>query len=122
MSVSVITKNNKNVLLIDYSDCSSTEEMIRNLEEAAERIKAPDVDMTLSDTRQVKFSAEFTESVKNKVVDVFSKHTSKNAIVGVSGLQKVIVRGMNFHSKSTKSMVPFTTREEALDYLTGQVS
>ena len=47
--------------------------------------------------------------------EVFNERTSKNAAIGVSGIKKILLQAYNLVVKD--KLLPFNTKEEALEYL-----
>lgn len=117
MKTEVLEASGEKILLIDYAGCKSENDMIKVVDKAALQISDPTIKFTLSDVTGVKFSSGYTDHVKALVKDVFYPNTTRNAIVGVTGAQGMIVSGMNLFSRSRRKMVSFSNREAAIDYL-----
>lgn len=91
--------------------------MIKVVDEAADKISDPSIKFTLSDVTGVKFTPGYTDHVKELVKDKFYPNTRRNAIVGIIGVQGMIVSGLNLFSRSKRKMLSFSNREEAIKYL-----
>lgn len=91
--------------------------MIQVVDQAAAQIEDPSINYTLSDVTGVKFSPGYTDHVKELVKDVFYPNTKRNAIVGITGAQGMILSGLNLFSRSRRKMLSFANREEAIQYL-----
>lgn len=118
MKVEVIQADEKKILILDYRETKSDEDMIQVVDEAAEIVTDPEIVLTISDVRGVRFGQKSTQYVKEIVKNHFSRHTKKNAIIGIApGAQQMILTGFNQFSRSKRAMVNFDTREEAIQYL-----
>tara|TARA_Y100001949_G_C15783468_1_gene241691 strand:+ start:57 stop:416 length:360 start_codon:yes stop_codon:yes gene_type:complete len=119
MPVSTINYKNKRIVFIDYTDCKTKEEMIATLREAAELFKAsPEKVLSLSDFTDAFGSKEFMDESKRLSVEVLRAKTEKAALLGITGIKKVLLKG--FNAFSTNKLVPFDTKEEALEYLVSE--
>lgn len=115
MPHSYINYKGKKILFIDYSKCKSIDEMLKQLgdirriyEQSAESFLA------LNDFTGANPSNEFIEEAK-KYKDLFDRKTIKTAVLGITGLKKLLLNGYNVFVK--KKQVPFDTKEAALEYL-----
>jgi hypothetical protein len=116
MSARWIDHSGKQIFLIDYSACKNGQEMIDTLNEAINLIsKTPGKVLRLIDVRGASGSREFMDAAKRAGKEIFNAKTEKAAIVGISGIQKVLLMGYN--NISTNKLIPFSTLDEALDFL-----
>lgn len=117
MKTEVLEESGERILLIDYSACKSEADMIKVVDKAATIIDDPTIKYTLSDVTGVKFTPGYTDHVKVLVKEVFYPNTRRNAIVGIKGVQGMILSGLNLFSRSKRKMVSFSSRDEAIQYL-----
>lgn len=118
MKVEVIAAGGKKIIILDYRGASNDDDMIKVVDEAAEVVKDPEIRLSISDVRGIRFGHRSTEYVKDMVKNHFSRHTEKNAIVGIDpGAQQMILTGFNQFSRSKRAMVNFDSREEAIQFL-----
>lgn len=115
MPVSIIDHQGVRVLFIDYSGMKKKEEMIGTLHEAVEIIEIqPDKIRTLIDLTDAAGSSEWMNESKKYGKQVGDK-TLKSAIVGITGMKKVLLMGYN--AVVNGRLKPFDTKEQALAYL-----
>ncbi|HCX20423.1 MAG: hypothetical protein CMB80_13675 [Flammeovirgaceae bacterium] len=115
--ISWIEHNGKKVLLIDYSHCKDKWQMIEVVKATASFYQsAPGKIFTLSDFNNVTGSQEYMAEVKRLGKELFDAKTERGAVVGITGLKKVFLSGYNLIAK--QKIMPFNTKEQALDYLT----
>lgn len=116
--VRFIMHRGKRVLSIDYSHCdvpmlkSTVEEMHRVI--AREPLNSV---LTLTDVGGTGFDQESVEVLKSKVA-ANAPYVKRAAIIGISGLQRLIYEAVKLFTK--RSIPHFSTREEALDYLVAE--
>lgn len=119
MPVSIITHKNKQIVLIDYTDCKSKEEMIATLRDAAELFKtSTEKVLSLSDFTGTFGSKEFMEESKRLSIEVLRAKIEKAALLGITGIKKMLLQ--RFNAFSTNKLVPFNTKEEVLEYLVSE--
>lgn len=120
MKTEVLEEQGKRILLIDYTQCKNDMDMIKVVDEAATKIIDPTIKFTLTDVTGMKFTTKYTDHVKPMVKSVFYPNTNRNAVVGVKGVQGIILSGLNLFSRSKRKMVSFDNRQEAIQYLVTQ--
>jgi hypothetical protein len=114
--VQFITHKGKRVLSIDYSH--SDVEMMRAVAEEGHRVitlQPPNSVLTLNDVTGAAFDQQSVEVLKSRVT-ANAPYVKRAAVIGISGLQRLIYEAVKFFAKRTIPL--FSTREEALDYLT----
>ena len=114
--VRFITHGGKRVLLVDHTD-STPEEMSRTLAEVEQVIAAapPDSLLTLSDFTRAQFDRDTADRLK-VVAAKDRPHVHRAAFVGGESIPDVYYR--NLEAFSVRHFPRFSTREEALDWLT----
>ena len=116
--IQFIPYNGKQVFFVDYSECKDKWEMIKLLEASADFYRRSDTKLlSLSDFHNIKGSSEFMDTAKRLNKEVLDENTEKGAVLGVTGLKKVLLQGYNMVAK--QKLMPFDTKEEALKYLAG---
>jgi len=116
MPHSFIYHNNKKVLFVDYSNCQTTNEMIKLLNEVKELYENSSRPfLALNDFTNTFGSSEFMNAAKQHK-ELFDSKTIKTAVLGITGLKKILLNGYNMFVQ--KKQAPFDTKEEALAYLT----
>ncbi len=118
MPFSYLDYKGKKVLFVDYSKCKSIDEMLKLLNDVRREYQKSSNEefLALNDFTGANPSNEFVEHAK-KYKDLFDDKTKKTAVVGITGLKKLLLNGYNVFVK--KKQVPFNTKEEALEYLVG---
>ncbi len=114
--VRFITHGGKRVLLVDHTD-STPEEMTRTLSEVEQIIAAapPNSLLTLSDFTRAQFDRDAADRLK-VVAAKDRPHVHRAAFVGSESIPDVYYR--NLEAFSVRRFPRFSTREEALDWLT----
>ena len=118
MPVTTINYRNKDIVLVDYTPCKTKEEMIDTIRLTAQVFKAtPGKILTLSDFTGTFGSKEFMDESKKLSVEIFRAKTEKAAVIGITGVKKVLLKSFNAFSINK---IPFETKEEALEYLVAE--
>lgn len=116
MSVSYIDYKGKKILFADYTKCKDIQEMLIVLEETKKEYeKSSQMILILDDFRGNSGSSEFMQRAKQLGKEIFDKKTTKAAALGVTGIKKILLNAYNTLVKN--KLVPFDTKEEALEYL-----
>jgi len=116
MPVSIITYKGKKIIYGDYSPYKSTEELMSNLRQAEKLfIDNPEVSLVLTNVTGTSLGTEFMNEAKRMAQRTFNKQTEKSALLGVTGLKKVLLNGFNLVAKV--KWTPFDSKEAALEYL-----
>ena len=106
----------KRVLFIDYSHGGAA--MMTAVAEEGHRMIAREPlnsVLTLSDVSGAAFDQESVEVLKAKVA-ASAPYVKRAAVIGITGLQRLIYEAVLMFSKRTIRL--FSSRQEALDYLT----
>lgn len=117
LNVSIVKHLGSDLLLIDYTKCKAQQELLEVLQEAVRVIEQHgSIDLCLIDVTGISAGSEFINQVKKYSKEVFSKRVNKTAIIGMTPIQQILVKAVNrFLTKA--SIVPFSTKEEALGFL-----
>ena len=116
--IQFIAHNGKQVFFVDYSQCKDKWEMIKLLEASADFYRRSTTKLlSLSDFHNIKGSSEFMDAAKRLNKEIIDEKTEKGAVLGVTGLKKVLLQGYNMIAK--QKLMPFDSKEEALKYLAG---
>jgi hypothetical protein len=113
--VQFITYKGKRVLSIDYSHSDAAQ--MKALAEEGHRVIAREPlnsVLTLNDMTGALFDQQTVEALKSKVA-ANAPYVRRAAVIGISGLQRLIYEAVKFFTK--RSLPLFPSREEALDYL-----
>jgi hypothetical protein len=115
MGIEVIEHKGKKILYVDYSPCKTKEETIALLEKAAEEFKKSTCQLLTLDNYEKQFASQEFMTRAKELSSVFSPKRKKGAAIGVKGLKKMLLQAYNLFAKD--KIIPFDTKEEALDYL-----
>jgi len=116
MSLSYINYRGKNILLIDYTDCKTTQDTLNVLELVKkEYLKTEGKVIALNDFTGVIANNEYMDLAKKYAKELFDEKTLRNACVGVTGVRKILLSAYNLVVKN--KLMPFDTKEEALQFL-----
>ena len=115
MPASFIEHKGKKILLIDYRGLKKKDEMIATLHEAIGLYaESTEPLRTLIDMTDAAGNSEWMNESKKYGKQVGDK-TLKSAIIGITGIKKVLLMGYNSVVKGR--LKPFDTKEQALAYL-----
>ena len=113
--VRFIEHQGKRVLFINYSHCDVA--MLKAVAEEGHRVIAqepPNSVLTLNDVSGTSFDKESVAVLQSKVA-ANAPYVRKAAVIGISGLQKLIYEGVQTFSK--RRLPLFESRQEALAWL-----
>lgn len=115
MSIEWVSHKGKKILVIDYSGLEIADQLEQIKKAVNILVKSGNKDnLSLTDVSKTNLTQEFAEMAK-----IMGKQsalvTKKAAIVGVTGIRKIILNTVN--SISGNSRKPFDTVEEAKDWL-----
>ena len=116
MPISIIEHKGKKIIFSDYSPYRTTEELIKTLRYAEQLWMAnPDVSLALTDVTGTTLDTTFMSEAKKMAQRTFNEKTKKAAVLGVTGLKKVLLNGFNLVAKI--KWLPFDSKEAAMDFL-----
>lgn len=116
MSISFIQHRGKKILYCDYSECKSAQDSVKFLEEVKKFYMANNEKfLCLNNFTAVPSSNEFMDLAKKYGKEVFDSQNLKEACIGLSGIQKIMLSAYNLIVK--QKIFSFNTKEEALEYL-----
>ena len=115
MSISIINHQGRDIVFVDYQQCKSIEEAIETVAESEKFLLSyPGEALVLVDITGIIGSKEYMDRAKEMGKKVDHK-VAKRAILGVTGLKMVLLQGYTRLTKSNTQ--PFSSRDEALDFL-----
>ena len=115
MPIKYIEHNGKRILYIDFRN-KNGDQNVATLEEVANEMRLwSQKGLTLSDFRNSTGSPAYMARIKQLGVEVFIPKTIKNAAIGLTGLQKVLLNAFNTFCKT--SAHAFDNEEEAKEWL-----
>jgi hypothetical protein len=115
----LIEHRGRQVLLLDYSGIRDPAEALRYIEESKRIVEKhpPKSLRVLTDSTDSHYDGTVVQALKE-----LARHDEPfvfaSAVVGVVGLKKVVLTGVNLFSK--RKIVMFDSRQEALDWLVEQ--
>jgi len=115
MPYSFITHKGKKILFVDYKPCKSIDEMVKLLDDIRQLYeKSSESFLALNDFTGTFGSNEFMSHAK-KHKELFDRKTIKTAVLGITGIKKILLNGYNVFVKNKQ--MPFESKEQALEYL-----
>lgn len=115
MKVQWVSHKGKKILFTDYEGTKTQEEMIVILNESIQIAKkTPGTILGLVNIRDSAVGPDYMKEAKEQGKALAHKR-EKSAIIGVTGLKGMLLKGFNLFTGST--LKSFNTKEEALDYL-----
>jgi hypothetical protein len=116
MSFKYIEYKDKKILYVDFRD-KNGDENLATLEAVAEEIKQwKEKGLTLSDYHNSKASPAYMARIKQLGNEIIIPMTVKNAAIGLTPVQKILLTVFNAHCKTDGRA--FDTEEEAKEWLT----
>ena len=115
MGAEWILHKGKKILYINYNGLNN-QEQLDLIREATQLLldSGSEENLTLSDIRGITISSEFVDLAK-EMGQKSGQVTKKAAVIGIEGLKKFILYGVNKFSGNMRK--PFSTIEEAKDWL-----
>jgi hypothetical protein len=111
--VKVITYKNKQIMFWSYPDGIMQKDLVEALRQQIEFGRQnKHIKYMITDFSNVSVGHEFMLIAKSNL-DVFDR--LKSALLGITGLKKILLMGFNRVAKN--QVLPFDTKEEALEYL-----
>lgn len=108
----------KDITHFDYRGLSSENDMLDMLDEMKDTLeKAENKLLVLSDFRDTTVSSSFVSRAKKYGKEVFKVKSAKHAIIGITGVKKVLLKA--YKTFSGDHIIAFDSEEEALAYLSG---
>ena len=115
MTPTWIEYKNKKILYVDYK-LLSPEQIIDRIYAVAELLKTSEEGvLVLSDFTNVLIGIKIVEEVKVLGQEVFKNKTIKSAVLGVTGIKKMLL--VVYGKFSRDDVVSFDVYEDALEYL-----
>jgi AmiR/NasT family two-component response regulator len=115
MALRTLYHENKVVLILDYQGCRE-QEMINLVIQAKERIKELNKPVIILSVYNQKnyITPKFMKVVEEQSTELINL-IDKQAVVGLTAVKKMILKGYNFLLK--RNIQNFDTEQEALDFL-----
>jgi hypothetical protein len=115
MSIKYIDYKGKKILYIDFRN-KNGDENVATLDAVAEEMKTwKEKGLTLSDFRNSKASPAYMARIKQLGTEIFIPMTVKNAAIGLTRIQRVLLNAFNAFCKTEGRA--FDTEEEAKEWL-----
>lgn len=116
MSISHLLHSNKKIMFADYRECKKPAQQLELLEEVAKMMELTSDVLLLVDYDGVSGGIEYMSRLKELGNTVFEKHMKCSAVLGITGLKKILFNGYS-RATGAKNIKAFGDREEALDWL-----
>ena len=117
MSVSIISHQGKEVIYVDYQDCQGSEERLALLESSFDVLLERDGEQLILVNVQNQFGDRKYMQRAKEMEDALHDKVKKRAVLGIEGIKKVLLMGLNKLSSERGRIKPFDNKEAALDYL-----
>ncbi|MGL1889296.1 MAG: hypothetical protein OCD76_22470 [Reichenbachiella sp.] len=117
MSISYIELEGQKIMYADYSGCPETDQQIDLLDKVAVEITAfnPPIPLLVS-YDGVSGGVKYMTKLKEYGNTVFKKHMKCSAVLGITGLKKILFNGYS-RATGAKNIAAFSSREEALEWI-----
>ena len=116
MGVEKIEYKGKKILCIDYKEAKSQDQLLTILRESVSTIGKTTGWLIFTDLTNASLGPDFMKEAKESSKGLV-ENVDKAAVIGVTGLKKILLKGYNLFVDSEKVTKVFDTKEEALDYL-----
>lgn len=121
MATTWIEHKGKPILFTDFIDCKTEQEMIANLQAAADIYESSPIKILgLYDLSGTTVTDGYMLKAKELAETVFNQKREKSAIIGVTGIKRVLLDAYN--NKANNGLKSFDTRDEALEYLVSETT
>lgn len=118
MSFSWMQHAGHKVLVVDYRDCRTQEQMIAQLDEVTRLVAdAPAPLLALTNLEDCGIGPEFMSKAKQYGRDVYTRKDARHAIIGITGLKNMLLQGF-LAASGSKHTKACATEAEALEWLT----
>lgn len=115
MPLSWIEHQEQRILYVDYRGLSGAD-LIQTLEAAYQTVtQAPGKTLVLDDFTGAALDAAFMTRAKELGQPKGERKSGRTAAIGVGGLKPILLQGYNRTTEA--GIMPFDTKEEALDWL-----
>ena len=106
------------IVTIDFEDCRTKDDMVKMAHKITDYlIKHPDKTLNIFFDYTHGFATrDYMKVAQEGKKQLLESKEVKSAAIGITGIKKVLLQGYN-KLGSNKGIVPFNTKEEALDYL-----
>jgi hypothetical protein len=116
MPIDYITHKGKKILHVNLKDVKDKESVLEHLDLMAKFYLESDGNiLLLADLTNTFTNPEVMDKLKHYGKTVFTGRSKKRAVVGMTGMKKILMNAYNMFTKN--EVVPFNTEEEAKDYL-----
>lgn len=117
MSISFIQHAGQSIMFADYRECPKEEQQLKLLEEVAIEIAKQTKPIPLFVTYEgVTGGVKYMSRLKELGNTVFKDHMKCSAVLGITGLKKILFNGYN-RATGAKNVKAFDTEAQALDWL-----
>ena len=103
-------------MFADYTECKTPEQQLALLDEVATAMKRHHDVRLLVDYNGITAGPNYMAKLKEYGNTVFKKHMKCSAVLGVTGLKKILFNGYQL-ATGAKNIKALGSREEALDWL-----
>ncbi len=116
MSISHFAHKTVPIMFADYRECKTPEQQLALLEEVAKTMKSHPEVRLLVDYTGITAGPNYMSKLKEYGNTVFKKHMKCSAVLGVTGLKKILFNGYQL-ATGAKNIKAFGSKDEALDWL-----
>ena len=116
MSVSHFSHRGTQIMFADYRECKKPEQQLGLLDEVATTMKLYPQVRLLVDYEGISAGPNYMTRLKEYGNTVFKEHMMCSAVLGITGLKKVLFNGYQL-ATGAKNVKAFASRNEALDWL-----
>ncbi len=117
-TISVFEHKGKKIIFSDYTQCKSQSEMIESLFESKEiMLSDPEIKLSLVDSTNAPIGREYMYELKKLIKEVIDKRIDKTAVIGVTGIKKLLFKAVASVVKNGNVPRACETKEEAIDFL-----
>ena len=116
MSISHFNHQGTPMMFADYRECKSPESQLELLDEVANTMQAMSEVRLLVDYNGISAGSDYMARLKKYGNTVFKQHMKCSAVLGITGLKKVLFNGYQL-ATGAKNVKAFDSREDALEWL-----
>ena len=116
MPISHFTHKGTPIMFADYRECVTPEQQLALLDEVASTMQSKSEVRLLVDYNGIKAGPNYMAKLKEYGNTVFKKHMKCSAVLGITGLKKILFNGYS-RATGAKNIKAIDSRDEALDWL-----
>ncbi len=114
--IKIIEHKDQEIMYVDYRGFKTQDELVALIDKVALELENRSNKIhVITNFEGVKVGSEYMTRAKELGNTVFAEKMNKSALLGITGLKKILLKSYNMFSKNQQH--PFDTLEEAKDFV-----